>query len=317
MEHERKRILRMLTEGRITVEECEELLRALNVRDAERVEKEKKRAREGKRPTWPYVLVAVLVGWVLISRVMVPWVVGVGQSGISLFPTPPFMIDFGGIIGLALFVFWLAMLINCLTRKHTEFRLLFTQKFSYEKWIWLAIIVLGQVLAAFVYYIVIVHRAGEPEAPAEPTEAAEEEPEREPSFTPRRRAGALWPWVTLLVVLTVAGLVAVGLIRTGFGHAFGYYGPEEAEAAWVLLAPAGLFVLFLGVFWGWMLVDCLTRDYREFGTLLCADRSADKLFWLILILFLPLVGAIAYHIGMRRLPRRERGLRPTAEPSEA
>jgi len=51
-----------------------------------------------------------------------------------------------------------------------------------------------------------------------------------------------------------------------------------------------------------MLIDCLARDYREFGTLVTSDKSADKLVWILLILFLPLIGAIAYHISVRRRP---------------
>ena len=51
-----------------------------------------------------------------------------------------------------------------------------------------------------------------------------------------------------------------------------------------------------------MLIDCLARDYREFGTLITSNKSADKLLWFLLILFLPLIGAIAYHIAVRRRP---------------
>jgi len=319
MENERKRILRMLTEGQITVEECEELLQALEVRDAERVEKEKKHAREGERPTWPFLLVALLAVWLLVFRVAMPWVVGVQHIGISLLPIPELAAGFGSLLGLAFFIFWLVMLVNCLTRKLTEFRLLFTQKFQYEKWIWVAIIVLGQFLGALVYFIVVVQRAGEPEARRKKTEAvAEEEPIDESPFMPRRRASALWPWVTLLIALSLLGGLVVVFIASPIGHEFGIQQAVPPGPVYgLLLAPVGLLALFLSVFWLWMVIDCLTRDYREFGTLLCADRSADKLFWLLIILCLPLVGAIAYHVGVRRLPREERGLQPAGEPAGA
>lgn len=319
MEKERKRILRMLTEGQITVEECEELLQALEVRDAERMENEKKQARVGERPTWPFLLVALLAAWLLIFRVGLPWIIGVQHRGISLLPIPELAAGFGSLIGLAFFIFWLVMLVNCLTRKLTEFRLLFTQKFQYEKWIWVAIIVLGQVLGALVYFIVVVQRAGEPEpVRRKAQEEKEEEPVEEPPFTPRKRARALWPWVTLLIVLSLMGGLVVTFVASPLGHEFGIQQPVRRAPFYILmLAPAAILTLFVSVFWLWMVIDCLTRDYREFGALLCSDRSADKLFWLLIILCLPLVGAIAYHIGVRRLSREERGLQPAPEPAGA
>lgn len=68
------------------------------------------------------------------------------------------------------------------------------------------------------------------------------------------------------------------------------------------VVPVALLVAFLSVFWLWMLIACLSRDYREFGTLIAGDKSADKLLWLGLILFLPIAGAIGYHVGVRRRP---------------
>ena len=71
-----------------------------------------------------------------------------------------------------------------------------------------------------------------------------------------------------------------------------------------LLMVGGL-VLFLAcvLFWVWMIIDCLARDYREFGTLITSDKSADKVLWLLLILFTFIIGALAYHISIRRRPR--------------
>ena len=74
----------------------------------------------------------------------------------------------------------------------------------------------------------------------------------------------------------------------------------------LFLAPVALALLALPLFWLWMLVDCLSRDCREFGTLITGDRAADKLLWVLLILVLPVVGAIAYHVGVRRRPAGQR-----------
>ncbi len=70
----------------------------------------------------------------------------------------------------------------------------------------------------------------------------------------------------------------------------------------ILIIPAAIVALICLIFWIWMLIDCLARDYREFGTLITSNKSADKLLWFLLILFLPLIGAIAYHIAVRRRP---------------
>ena len=68
----------------------------------------------------------------------------------------------------------------------------------------------------------------------------------------------------------------------------------------ILIIPAAIVALICLIFWIWMLIDCLARDYREFGTLVSSDKSADKLLWILLILILPIIGAIAYHISVRR-----------------
>jgi predicted PurR-regulated permease PerM len=46
-----------------------------------------------------------------------------------------------------------------------------------------------------------------------------------------------------------------------------------------------LFTIFLLFFWVWMLVDCLSRK-----------RFEDKLVWVIVLLFLNVVGAVLYYI---------------------
>ena len=72
MDDERRRILRMLAEGTISVDECEELLRALSDRRTDKVEREL-RAAKGKRAIWPYVLLIAL------ALVALPvWTIGVG-----------------------------------------------------------------------------------------------------------------------------------------------------------------------------------------------------------------------------------------------
>ncbi len=70
-----------------------------------------------------------------------------------------------------------------------------------------------------------------------------------------------------------------------------------------ILIPVAIIILLALIFWIWMLIDCLTRDYREFGTLIRSNKSADRLVWFLLILFTFIIGGIAYHISIRRRPR--------------
>ncbi len=50
----------------------------------------------------------------------------------------------------------------------------------------------------------------------------------------------------------------------------------------------GFIALALGVFWLWMLVDCL------------AEQREDKLVWFLVIFFLNLLGAFLYYLLARK-----------------
>lgn len=53
----------------------------------------------------------------------------------------------------------------------------------------------------------------------------------------------------------------------------------------------GLVSLALFVFWVWMLIDCLLRDFE----------GLEKIIWLLVIFFFPLIGALLYlFIGRAR-----------------
>ncbi len=71
----------------------------------------------------------------------------------------------------------------------------------------------------------------------------------------------------------------------------------------IFIVPVVMIILLTLIFWIWMLIDCLARDYREFGTLITSNKSADRLVWFLLILFTFIIGALAYHISIRRRPR--------------
>lgn len=307
MQQERTRILRMLAEGEISVDECEELLRALGERRQERLRQETEQATKGERPVWPFVLIAPIVLAGVALYALLPHLLSgplwrpAGMRGLSVL----WGLGFGGLMGVAVLVFWVAMLIDCIQRSPADFRLLFTQKFQHEKWVWLGIIVLGQVLGALIYLIVVRQRQGTGERA--PSVSGADVPTRAPdqSFQPRRRARPLWPWVVLLLALSALPLLAMLTYRPHMSFGRGRGVPTPSMTLSIL--PLAALAAFLVLLWVWMLIDCLTRDYREFGALITSDRSADKLLWVLLIVLLPLVGAIAYHVGVRRRPPELRG----------
>ena len=63
-----------------------------------------------------------------------------------------------------------------------------------------------------------------------------------------------------------------------------------ADAGGIILAPVLLLVL---AFWLWMLVDCASRE----------KEGSTKIAWLLIILFVGVIGAPLYFF-LRRLPRQ-------------
>jgi hypothetical protein len=73
--------------------------------------------------------------------------------------------------------------------------------------------------------------------------------------------------------------------------AFGV-GPLEL----LLLLPFMLLSLAGTLFWLWMLIDCLMNESGE---------GNDKLIWVLVIIFIPLVGSLLYFFLQR--PKRRQG----------
>jgi hypothetical protein len=75
--------------------------------------------------------------------------------------------------------------------------------------------------------------------------------------------------------------------------------PEEVKTMFLIYGIVVLFVVFLGfvsfAFWIWMLVDCLKYERPD---------GADKLVWILVIVFLHWVGGLIYYY-VRRQPRIE------------
>lgn len=308
MDEERRRILRMMAEGTISVEECDELLRSLSDRRKEKTEKEVQAAQHESRPIWPYVLLVVLAIVVIPIflaafagaqlgagrfRIMLPFFSWL--PGIFIFPPPL------GPLRILLTIFWIWMIVDCLSRLPCDFRLLFTTQHKYDKWIWLAVVVITGWLGALAYFIIIRQpgRRLTPPSIKEKTSSSPKSTPPERPLRPSRRARSLMGLVIITIILTVSipALIMLFLSVTHYPVRV-----NDELAALLIIPPILAIILIWSIFWVCMLISCLTRDYREFGTLITSDKSADKLVWVLLILFLPIIGAIAYHISIRRRP---------------
>ncbi|MCK4850079.1 MAG: PLDc N-terminal domain-containing protein [Phycisphaerae bacterium] len=313
MDEERRRILRMMAEGTISVEECDELLRALSDRRKEKTEKEVQAAQTGSRPVWPYVLLVVLA--ILALPVGLATFGGLLGGTVWRFgPMPGFRAWFPCVFLLApirilLFIFWVWMLVDCLSRLPCDFRLLFTSEHKYDKWIWLGIVILVFPIGAIVYFFLIRQPARQiapPSSKEKPPSAPKPPAPPERPLRPSRRARSIKALVIITIILALCFPVVIVLGRILFGRAmqptaFHHVGPQlRMTGVGLVIIPTAIIVLIWLIFWICMLIDCLARDYREFGTLITSDKSADKLVWVLLILFLPIIGAIAYHIAIRR-----------------
>ena len=98
----------------------------------------------------------------------------------------------------------------------------------------------------------------------------------------------------------IINIVLMFLFSTALVNAFGYFRKDHDIFDFMGISGMGLFmgfglivlaaVLFLFIFWLWMLVDCLKRDFK---------RDADKIVWIIVLIFLHLLGAIVYYFVVK------------------
>ena len=55
------------------------------------------------------------------------------------------------------------------------------------------------------------------------------------------------------------------------------------------------------VFWIWMLVDCIKRDFK---------KEDEKIIWLLVIILVQVIGAIIYYFVVKRKDKKmERGIK--------
>ena len=98
----------------------------------------------------------------------------------------------------------------------------------------------------------------------------------------------------------IISLVLAFISLSSIASAFGYF-RKDYDAFDVmgmhgfgLFAGFGLAVLaavaFLFVFWLWMLIDCLKRDFR---------KDVEKIVWVLVMIFLHILGAVIYYFVVK------------------
>lgn len=92
-------------------------------------------------------------------------------------------------------------------------------------------------------------------------------------------------------------LIFISII--GIANAFGYFRSSDMYD-FVGMPGFGMFIgfglaailiwLLLFVFWLWMLIDCLKRDFK---------RDYEKIVWVLVMIFLHILGAIIYYFVVK------------------
>lgn len=297
MNSERSRILDMLARGVISVKECEEMLAAVEKRTDEKVKNDIEEARKsgpGRPLAVVLVIILALVALQALLFIVFPafsfFFLG-RRMGFDISILPKFipLLFVAGIV-LASTGFWIWMLIDCITRQPERFHLYFSLKHDTDKLVWLALIVLLNLVGALAYCILIFL----PKKAASGAKTPEVEPYK-PS--PPARSLRWFGWVGIALMLLLA---LYGVMRISFGGGDKLYILLNA-ISFVSSVSVTLLVLWTLVFWIWMLIDCGARDRRDFGAF-TRNQATDKLIWLALILVTFIFGGLSYHMVIRRNP---------------
>lgn len=92
----------------------------------------------------------------------------------------------------------------------------------------------------------------------------------------------------------------VSIISITIANAFGYFRRDSDVFGFMGMPNFGIFaglgivvmfaLLFLLVFWLWMVVDCLKRDFK---------KDVEKIAWVLVLIFLHILGAMIYYFVVK------------------
>ena len=137
MDAERRRITRMLEEGKISPEECEALLDALPERPD--------RGSVGRASRWPVILIILCTISAPVSVLVIVPAFARNLDGFTGFT----------VLALISFAFSIGMLVDAFLRPAETFKTVFTQSRPTDRRLWLAVIVCSFPIGAVLYSILI------------------------------------------------------------------------------------------------------------------------------------------------------------------
>ena len=86
----------------------------------------------------------------------------------------------------------------------------------------------------------------------------------------------------------------------GLANAFSYFRHDYDMLDFMGMSYSGLFagfglivlaaIAFLFVFWLWMLIDCLKRDFK---------KDVEKIAWILVLIFLHILGGMIYYFVVK------------------
>lgn len=93
--------------------------------------------------------------------------------------------------------------------------------------------------------------------------------------------------------------VLIAISAVGAANAFGYFRNTDmydfiGMPGFGMVMGLGVAAVFIGillfVFWLWMLIDCLKRDFKG---------NYDKIVWVLVLIFLHILGALIYYFVVK------------------
>ena len=110
--------------------------------------------------------------------------------------------------------------------------------------------------------------------------------------------------------IKIANFALVLIFAAGIANAFSYFRSSEmydfiGMPGFGMIMGFGLIAIAIGaslfIFWLWMLIDCLKRDFK---------KDYEKIAWVLVMIFLHILGAVIYYfvvkIGDKKVAKKNK-----------
>ena len=97
-----------------------------------------------------------------------------------------------------------------------------------------------------------------------------------------------------IILFLLVGLSAINIVNAFYFSNYNDMFDAMGMHGFGFFVGLGIFAVliaaFLFVFWLWMLIDCLKRDFK---------KDYEKIAWILVMIFLHLLGAIIYYFVVK------------------